>query len=243
VSLPVRSVQVQPAHAGRQRHSTNIGQYGGVAERVDLVITVKTLQRAKSRLLGAADQGIGDRAAHEALALALVRDTAAAASATPNVRRVLVVTSDPTVADALAADGVATTPDRPDLGLNAAFAYGADLLRGADPLAMVAALQSDLPALRPEELAAALAEAAGRRAFCPDRQGTGTTLLVAAPGDPLDPRFGPDSAAAHAASGAVAIGIELPTLRCDVDTAADLAVAGTLGLGGRTAALVGVPHC
>jgi 2-phospho-L-lactate guanylyltransferase len=243
VSLPARSVQVQPAHTGRQRHWTDIGQYGGVAERVDLVITVKTLQRAKSRLLGAADQGIGDRAAHEALALALVRDTAAAASATPNVRRVLVVTSDPTVADALAADGVATTPDRPDLGLNAAFAYGADLLRGADPLARVAALQSDLPALRPEELAAALAEAAGRRAFCPDRQGTGTTLLVAAPGDPLDPRFGPDSAAAHAASGAIAIGIELPTLRCDVDTAADLTVAGTLGLGGRTAALVGVPHC
>jgi len=243
VSLPARSVQVQPAHAERQRHSTDIGQYGDVAERVDLVITVKPLQRAKSRLLGAADQGIRDRAAHAALALALVRDTAAAASATPNVRRVLVVTSDPTVADALAADGVATTPDRPDLGLNAAFAYGADLLRGTDPLARVAALQSDLPALRPEELAAALAEAAGRRAFCPDRQGTGTTLLVAAPGDPLDPRFGPDSAAAHAASGAVAIGIELPTLRCDVDTAADLTVAGALGLGGRTAALVGVPHC
>ncbi len=212
-----------------------------MAERVDLVITVKALALAKSRLLGAADQGIGDRAAHEALALALVRDTAAAASATPNVRRVLVVTSDPTVAGVLAADGVATTPDRPDLGLNAAFAYGADLLLGADPLARVGALQSDLPALRPEELATALAEADGRRAFCPDRQATGTTLLLAAAGRPLDPRFGVGSAAAHAASGAVTIGADLPTLRCDVDTAADLTVAGALGLGGHTAALVCVP--
>lgn len=212
-------------------------------ESVDLVITVKTLDRAKSRLLGAADHGIGDRAAHEALALALVRDTAAAASATPNVRRVLVVTSDPTVADALAADGVATTPDVPDLGLNAAYAYGAELLLRADPRATVGALQSDLPAVRTEELAKALAEADGRRAFCADRQGTGTTLLVAAAGGPLDPRFGPGSAAAHAASGAVLVGVDLPTLRCDVDTAEDLAIACTLGVGPRTAAVMGMSCC
>lgn len=210
-------------------------------ESVDLVMTVKTLDRAKSRLLGAADRGVGDRAAHEALALALVRDTAAAASATPNVRRVLVVTSDPTVTDALTSDGVATTPDLPGAGLNAAVAHGADVLLRADPGAVVAALQSDLPALRTEELAKALAEADGRRAFCADRQGTGTTLLVAAPGGPLDPRFGPGSAAAHLASDAVLVGVDLPTLRCDVDTAEDLALAGTLGLGAHTAALVGMP--
>lgn len=212
-------------------------------ESVDLVITVKTLDRAKSRLLGAADNGIGDRAAHEALALALVRDTAAAASATPNVRKVLVVTSDPTVAETLAGDGVATTPDVPDLGLNAAVAYGADLLLRADPGSTVAALQSDLPALRTEELAKALAEAGGRRAFCADRQGTGTTLLVAAAGGPLDPRFGPGSAAAHVESGAVLVGVDLPSLRCDVDTAEDLALAATLGVGRHTAAVVGMSSC
>jgi 2-phospho-L-lactate guanylyltransferase len=205
---------------------------------VDLVITVKALGRAKSRLLGAADGGVGDRAAHEALVLALVRDTAAAALATPNVRRLLVVTSDPTVAGTLADDGVATAPDLPDAGLNAAFAHGADLLLLADPAATVAALQSDLPALRTEELAAALTESAGRRAFCADRQGTGTTLLVAAPGGPLDPRFGPGSAAAHAASGAVRIGADLPALRCDVDTAADLALARRMGVGVHTCSVV-----
>jgi 2-phospho-L-lactate guanylyltransferase len=210
---------------------------------VDLVITVKSLGRAKSRLLGAADRGLGDRAAHEALALALVRDTAAAALATPNVRKLLVVTSDPTVADTLAADGVATTPDAPDLGLNAAVAYGAELLLLADPTATVGVLQSDLPALCSEELTAALSESAGRRAFCADRQGTGTTLLVAAPGGPLDPRFGPGSAAAHTASGAERIGVDLPTLRCDVDTAEDLALATTMGVGWHTAAAIGMSSC
>lgn len=212
-------------------------------ESVDLVITVKTLDRAKSRLVGAADDGVGDRVAHEALALALVRDTAAAASLTPNVRRVLVVTSDPTVTEVLTADGIATTPDVPDSGLNAAVAYGAEVLLRADPSATVAALQSDLPALRTEDLAMALAEAAGRRAFCADRQGTGTTLLVAAAGGPLDPRFGPGSAAAHAGSGAAPVGAGLPSLRCDVDTAQDLAAAAALGLGRHTAAALGLSSC
>lgn len=210
---------------------------------VDVVITVKPLARAKSRLVGAADHGVGDRAAHEALALALVRDTAAAAMATPNVRRLLVVTSDPVISERLAADGVPTTPDTPDLGLNAAFAYGADLLLAADRMATVAALQSDLPALRPEELAKAVAEAAGRRAYCADRQGTGTTLLIAARGARLGPRFGTGSSAAHTASGAIRIGDALASLRCDVDTPGDLTVAGRLGLGTFTAALVGEPYC
>lgn len=209
-------------------------------ESADLVITVKTLDRAKSRLLGAADRGRGDRAAHEALALALVRDTATAAASTPNVRRVLVVTSDPTVAHALATDGIATTPDLPDLGLNAAYEYGAHLLLLDDPAATVGALQSDLPALRTEELAAAIAESAGRRAFCADRQGTGTTLLLAQAGGPLDPRFGPGSAAAHAGSAAVLVGRSLPSLRCDVDIEEDLTVACALGVGRHTAGVIGM---
>jgi len=202
-----------------------------VRESVDLVITVKTLDRAKSRLLGAADHGAGDRAAHEALALALVRDTAAAASATPNVRRVLVVTSDPTVADALAGDGRSRpTPDAPGAGLNAAVAYGADVLLRADPGAVVAVLQSDLPALRTEELAKALAEAGwpprvlrrppghrARRCWSPHPAGRWI------------PTSAPVRRRRNVASGAALVGVDLPTLRCDVDSAEDLTLAGTLG--------------
>ena len=124
-------------------------------------------------------------------------------------------------------------------GLNAAFRYGASLLREDDPHSVVGALQADLPALRAGDLTDALAEAAGRRAFVADRQGSGTTLLLSAPGAPLDPQFGPESALAHRASGAVALGRELPSLRSDVDTPDDLAHVRRLGVGKHTSALLG----
>ncbi|MBP2476967.1 2-phospho-L-lactate guanylyltransferase [Crossiella equi] len=204
--------------------------------RVDLVVPVKGLLRAKSRLLGAADGGRGDRTAHGRLALALVTDTMVAATAAEGVRRVLAITADPHIAEVLTGLGVETAPDVPEGGLNAALAYGAELLRRDDPRALVGALQADLPALRPAELTAALRAASGR-AFCPDRQGTGTTLLLAGTGG-LDPRFGPGSARAHAESGAAALLGPWPSLRCDVDTEEDLAEAAALGLGEQTARLV-----
>jgi 2-phospho-L-lactate guanylyltransferase len=210
-----------------------------VRKGVDLVIPVKPLDRAKSRLVGAADGGAGDRAAHAALVLALALDTVLAAVAADGVRRVLVVTSDAGLTAALRAEGIDVTPDLPASGLNAALRHGAGL-RGA-PAGVVGALQADLPALRPAELSAALAEAGGRRAFCPDRAGTGTTLLLSARDGRLDPHFGPGSAAAHAASGAFALRGAWPSLRCDVDTAEDLAAAAELGLGPRTTALLGTP--
>ena len=87
------------------------------------------------------------------------------------------------------------------------------------------------------ELTAALrAAGAGRRAFVPDADGTGTTLLATAPGLPVLPRYGPGSAAAHRATGAVELAGDWPTLRHDVDTAADLRAAAGLGLGPATAA-------
>jgi 2-phospho-L-lactate guanylyltransferase len=100
-------------------------------------------------------------------------------------------------------------------------------------------LTADLPALRPAELEAALRVAASvpGRAFVPDAPGTGTTLLAAPPGVSLDPRFGPESAARHLASRARRLEGDWPSLRRDVDTAADLAEAERLGLGPHTAAL------
>jgi 2-phospho-L-lactate/phosphoenolpyruvate guanylyltransferase len=199
-----------------------------VEHEVDLVVPIKRLDRAKSRLRGA----VGGP--HAELVLALLLDTVTAAAAAEGVRRVLVVCEDDRVSDALAGSGVECVDERGLPGLNAALDHGAGLLRAEDPGGVVGALQADLPALRPTELATAVAAAGRRRAFCADRPGTGTTLLLSAPGGPLDPRFGPGSAAAHRASGAVAVGADLATLRCDVDTAEDLAVAAALGLGVRT---------
>ena len=205
-----------------------------VGHGVDLVIPVKMLNRAKTRLFGG-----GDRAAHEALVLAFLRDTAAAAAGTTNVRTVLVVSSDPTIAAVLTGDGIEVLPDDPAMDLNQALTHGTDALLRRDPAATVGALQADLPALRPEELAAALETARGRRAFVADHQGTGTTLLLAAPGRRLDPHFGVGSAGAHAASGAMPITSPLTSLRCDVDTAEDLVAAHALGLGKHSAASIG----
>jgi 2-phospho-L-lactate guanylyltransferase len=103
----------------------------------------------------------------------------------------------------------------------------------------VAALVGDLPALRPEELADALTAAAGHpRAFVPDAEGAGTTLLAVRPGVSLAPAFGAGSAARHG-SGAVALDAG-PGLRRDVDTAADLQAAADVGLGPATAAVLGL---
>jgi 2-phospho-L-lactate guanylyltransferase len=205
------------------------------AATVDLVIPVKPLWAAKSRLRGA----VGD-AAHARLALALALDTIAAARAASRVRNVLVMSTDAQVAAGLAAEGVAVAPDGPVPGLNAALEHGAGLLRARDAAAAVGALQADLPALLPDELDEAVARAATAfaagegRAFCADAAGTGTTLLLAAAGAGLEPRFGRGSAQRHRASGAVELHGAWPGLRHDVDTGADLARATDLGLGART---------
>ena len=103
----------------------------------------------------------------------------------------------------------------------------------------MALLSADLPALRPGASSdAALAAAAGHgAAFVADASGTGTTLLATAPGRPVEPRYGRASAAAHRAAGAVELTGDWPSLRHDVDTAADLRTAAELGLGPATSAL------
>ncbi|HEX8869354.1 MAG TPA: 2-phospho-L-lactate guanylyltransferase, partial [Lentzea sp.] len=175
-------------------------------DEVDLVVPIKTLDRAKTRLTSATG---GDPVSHAALALALALDTVSAALATPGVRRVVTITSDPAVAAEMAALGVESLPEPPEPGLNEALRHGARTLRSD----RIGALQADLPALRSDELQAALEAANARRAFVPDRQGTGTTLLLAAPGGELDPRFGVGSAGHHRNSGAIALIGPWPSLR------------------------------
>ncbi|MCV2488917.1 2-phospho-L-lactate guanylyltransferase [Geodermatophilus sp. YIM 151500] len=211
-----------------------------------VVVPAKRLPAAKTRLRPltartGGDAGPAPADPHADLVLALLADTLAAALACPAVAALVVVTDDPAAADLARGLGAVPVPDVPDRGLNPALAHGAAAATALTGSAAVAALSSDLPALRPEELAGALG-AAGvvpvRRSFVADAQGTGTTLLAAAGGD-LDPRFGRGSAAAHAASGALALGGGWPGLRRDVDSPDDLATAARLGLGPRTAAVLG----
>ncbi|GAA1411628.1 2-phospho-L-lactate guanylyltransferase [Catellatospora coxensis] len=190
------------------------------APGVTVLVPLKPLAEAKSRLRGAA-------AGHEDLVLDLARATVSAALAADGVARVLVVTRDPRATAALRDCGADVLPDE-GRDLNDALRRAESAVTGRG--SRVVALPADVPALRPAELAEALAGAGRRRAFVPDAAGVGTVLLVAAPGEPLDPRFGPGSAAAHERSGAVRLAGAWPTLRRDVDTADDLAVVRAWGV-------------
>ncbi|MGZ4643009.1 MAG: 2-phospho-L-lactate guanylyltransferase [Blastococcus sp.] len=197
-----------------------------------VVVPAKRLALAKTRLRPVTG---GAGPAHDDLVLALLADTVAATLACPAVGSVLVVTDDPGARDVVRALGAGTVADEPDAGLNAALEHGARLAAGP----AVAALSSDLPALRPEELAAALSAAGNApRCFVPDAHGTGTTLLTSV-GTPLRPHFGTESARAHRASGALALAGAWPGLVQDVDTEADLLATLALGVGPRTGALAG----
>jgi 2-phospho-L-lactate guanylyltransferase len=200
--------------------------------RWTVVIPAKALPQAKSRLLPATS----DLAAHRRLVEAIRADTAAAAAAAANVARVVVVVdrTDPEWQP----PGSVLVQSTP--GLNAALAEAAAHAAATWPGDAVAALVGDLPALRPEDLAAALDAAAGYdRAFVLDAAGTGTTVLTARPGVLLRPAFGVGSGARHARTAHLVDAA--PGLRHDVDTAADLRAAHRLGVGARTAAALATP--
>ena len=197
-----------------------------MAEDWTAVIPVKPLAGAKSRLRGAVPD-----AEHADLALALIRDTVAAVRACPAVRR---------------RAGCHRRPGRGAGGRGAGRPGGTrSTRRRAERSSALRRGRRRGPGRaagraggRPSrasagELAAALA-LARRRSFVADAGGSGTVLLAAPAGVPLDPRFGPGSAGAHAASGAQALTGDWPGLRRDVDTPADLRAvlepAGTLAL-------------
>ena len=198
-----------------------------------VLMPVKVLTQAKSRLAALAGPRRGE------LALALATDAVSAALACEAAARVIVITDDEVAAAALGALGALVVPDQPRDGLNAALRHGAAYAAQHWPAAGTAALSADLPALRPRELADALhAAAAWPNAFVPDASGEGTTMYTAAPGVAFQPAFGAASSARHAAGGAAELHLDdVPGLRRDVDTPADLCGAAALGLGPRTAPL------
>ncbi|HEU0206899.1 MAG TPA: 2-phospho-L-lactate guanylyltransferase, partial [Pseudolysinimonas sp.] len=167
-----------------------------------VVIPVKPPAIGKSRL------GLGPE-----LARAIALETVAAVVACTVVDRVIVVTADA----AFRPPDVEVLLENAPSGIDAAVAAGA-ALAGID--AARAALLGDLPALVPEELAAALALAAlAPRSFVADHDGTGTTLVTAAPGVELRTAFGPDSAARHRGLGLAALDVPVgSSVRFDVDT-------------------------
>ncbi|MZG13553.1 2-phospho-L-lactate guanylyltransferase, partial [Streptomyces sp. SID5914] len=98
-----------------------------------LVVPVKPLALAKSRLSDTADDGV-----RPGLALAFAQDTVAAALACPAVADVAVVTDDARAGRELAALGAGIVAGEPGGGLNAALAHGAAVARATRPKCPVA---------------------------------------------------------------------------------------------------------
>ena len=174
-----------------------------------VVIPVKPTAIGKSRL------GLGPE-----LARAIALETVAAVVACVSVDRVIVVTADA----AFRPPGAEILPERSPSGINAAVAAGAEL---AGMGTARAALLGDLPSLIPDELAAALAAAEKHpRAFVPDFELSGTTLVTALPEVELVTAFGPLSAARHRALGLIALDVPADSsVRFDVDTPVQLDAA------------------
>ena len=200
------------------------------------VVVVPVRPAGKSRL-----------AASPEFARAIALDTIEAALAARSVAEVVVPTADAVLASELhgfapraagsrgAALRVVVEADA--AGISAAIARA---LEGVGVGAARAVLLGDVPALRPDDLDAALALAASHdRAFVRDVEGDGTTLVTASGGCDLRSAFGVDSAAHHAALGLADLAVPAAsTLRRDVDTPAQLAAAAELGLGPRTRAVL-----
>lgn len=209
----------------------------GVSGRWVVLLAVKPLPLAKSRL---------DRPDRSALTVAMATDTVAVAAGLDTVAAVLVVTDDDD-ARRLLSPVATVVPDTPAAGLNPALEHGAAEAARRWPQHGVAVLAADLPALQPDALRQAL-ELAGahERSLVADAGGTGTVMLAAVRGVALDPRFGPDSRDRHRRSGAEDLTDHLPEdaatdgLRRDVDTAEDLAVAVGLGVGPVTSRVLHV---
>lgn len=192
--------------------------------RYALLIPVKDASSAKSRL------GVAGEDTRARLMAAFARDCIAAA-ADCDLVRVHVVGDPAQLGAVLAGLDVDVLPDEGEGSLNLALRRAGDRV---DASLGTAALLADLPCLRTSDLTSALASVSVR-SFVPDAAGTGTTLLVAPAGTPLDPHFGHDSARQHAESGATPIGHDLASLRLDVDTTEDLENALRFGVGPSTA--------
>lgn len=203
-----------------------------------VVVPVKAFAVAKSRL----SPHLADEH-RAALARAFAADTVAAVSASSRVGGLIVVTAEAGLRHELEAAGIEVVEESDAQGLDAAIELGIGHARRRAE-ARVAVLLGDLPALRTDELNAAL-DAAARHplAFVADQEGTGSTLVTALAGAPLLTAFGHDSAVRHRAAGfADLVGLEPastpPGLRRDVDTVEALEEALRLGVGARTAEVV-----
>jgi 2-phospho-L-lactate guanylyltransferase len=193
--------------------------------RTGALVPLRGLETAKTRLGGQLD-------AEERLDLvvAMASRTLAATRDASRVTGTVLVTADPAAAELAAAFGAESLVQR-IAGLNAAIreARARALDRGATAVIVLPIDLAAVSAAAIDEIVSAAgghpSTANGLVVVVPDRHGSGTNLLLTAPPEVIDPAFGLDSRAMHAAlaadAGAAYLELGGP-LTFDVDTAEDL---------------------
>jgi 2-phospho-L-lactate guanylyltransferase len=185
------------------------------------ILPVKSFGAAKQRL--SESLGAGSR---QALAQAMFTDVLSSLRRVAELDAVAVVTGDPVAESAARGQRVRVLRDDAQAGQSAATMIGIRyaLDEGFDRVVLV---PGDTPLLQPADVAGLLAASGPGVTIVPDRHGTGTNALVLTPPDAIEPSFGPDSCARHAAlaeeAGLPCRVVELSPLALDVDTPADLA--------------------
>jgi 2-phospho-L-lactate guanylyltransferase len=200
------------------------------------LIPVKAWTRAKSRLEASA-------LARAEFARAVALDTLDTVAASRLIGRIVIVSSEPELADIATQVTSAVVLDEPQGEspdrLNEAIRWARDWAAGHAPTSPTVVIPADLPALTTASLDEALQQLAWLdRAHVPDHRGRGTTLSAAVRPDLLTPRYGPNSERAHASVGSIPILHVAYGVRLDVDDREDLARAAALGLGPRTRGVV-----
>ncbi len=190
--------------------------------RTAALVPFKCFTRAKQRLRSEfRDHEV------EALGRAMLRDVLETLRGAAGLSRVTVLTDDGEVAAAAHAAGATTRIQRPDPGLNQAIEAGTrELLAEGFEASLV--VLGDLPLLERGHVEAVLdAGKAHAVVIVPSTDG-GTAMLLRRPPDVIAPRFGTQSALAHAreaqAHGVAVLRMDKidEAARVDLDTPEDL---------------------
>lgn len=183
--------------------------------RVTAIVPIKAPAASKSRLTALPP----DRRAQ--IALDMARVTLRALSLAESVERVLVITSDHTVAALAAEFGAQVVPDPAD-GLNGAFRAGLVKLGARSSPALL--LHADFLSLSAADIDRLIKNAVPDRAMlvpCKDEDGTNAVLLP--PGIAFTPQYGSGSFARHRAQlGEQAFVLRHAALARDIDSNDDL---------------------
>ncbi len=199
---------------------------------VVVLVPVKSLHRAKTRLRSSLGTGTED------LAMAMAMDVVAAALDCGSASCVVVVSQDRSVLAESRAAGAQVIVEPPGSDLNTAVRRAAESVRKRSPQSAVLVQPADCPCVTGADFERLVPEVeqTGRLLFVSDVHGVGTTTLAAPAGMALRPRYGDDSRRAHREEGARELsGTRWRRLSLDVDTPNDLERASSIGVGPRTA--------